>query len=81
MNHHNKVHFPSVPIVNPNNSINIDNSNILKTHNSFYNNANLQKNFTRNNFNENLFYTPRHVENDDEVKRNITEQIKSVRLN
>ncbi len=60
--------------------INIDYP-LFSNSNPFYNsnqNLNPYKNFLRNVYHENLLYTPKVIENDDEVKKNISEQIKSV---
>ena len=59
----------------------VSNNNLYSTNQSFNSQTiNSNKNYQRNNiFNENLLYTPKIIENDDQVKKNITEQIKNVK--
>lgn len=61
------------------NNNNNNNFNPYSTNGSLnFQNGYNHKNLTRNVFQENLLYIPKVFEDDEKVKRNITEQIKSV---
>lgn len=79
------IHFTPIPYTHydnfsTNNSINnVENNNInpYSTNNSFNFQAGNKSNI-RNVFHENLLFTPKIIEDDHEVQRNISEQIKNV---
>ena len=67
--------------MNSSNNQQIPKSCAFPTNNSYnFNNINPNKSFQNNVFKENFLYTPKIIENDDDVKKNITEQIKNVNL-
>jgi len=80
----NMVQFNPISHINYDN-FSSNNNIIIKDFNPYSTNSsaislagNQSKNTTRNVFYENLLYNPKIIENDDEVKKNISEQIKSV---